>query len=356
VCAKAIKRNRRVDGRTDPWEILGVEPTATEKEIKKAHRKMVMKHHPDLHGGTGDAKIERKFIAIQEAYEMLIGRREMRGNSASVAGQGKDGWSFHDWFWGFTYARRARNMKGKGAHVKPPPPPAGHWREQVVDLKRRAAIRRMTRRKNENVHAAATVHETESYSMQSSGKESQVEVELPTDDSNIQEELHTRPSTHPDLNSVGEGKEVHGASSQHKAVPGVDPDVLSRTYAIKRLDTLRFREAIKKASSRLKHLYEERTLRHDEMLELVSNRFSKVSSHIASFRKQLSHGKVQAVINVGDVEAEKSSSEFETNEKEHKDRTNTYDEQGDSESRPSHLSQQLAGLKRRSALKQQILK
>lgn len=46
--------------------MLGVERNATEDEIKKAYRKLILIHHPDKHGG--DQSI---FILIQLAYETL---------------------------------------------------------------------------------------------------------------------------------------------------------------------------------------------------------------------------------------------------------------------------------------------
>ncbi len=51
------------------YEILGVEKTATEDEIKKAYRKLSMKYHPDK--TDGDKESEEKFKQIAEAYEVL---------------------------------------------------------------------------------------------------------------------------------------------------------------------------------------------------------------------------------------------------------------------------------------------
>lgn len=48
------------------YEILGLQPTATEYDIKAAHRKKVMELHPDRPGGNAEA-----FHKVQEAFEVL---------------------------------------------------------------------------------------------------------------------------------------------------------------------------------------------------------------------------------------------------------------------------------------------
>lgn len=55
----------------DYYKILGVERSATEKEIRNAYRKLARKHHPDLHPAEKKEEAERQFKMINEAYEVL---------------------------------------------------------------------------------------------------------------------------------------------------------------------------------------------------------------------------------------------------------------------------------------------
>lgn len=52
------------------YEVLGIGLWASEEEIKKAHRKLALKFHPDFN--QGDSFFEDRFRAVQEAYEVLI--------------------------------------------------------------------------------------------------------------------------------------------------------------------------------------------------------------------------------------------------------------------------------------------
>ena len=55
----------------DYYEVMGVAKNASDEDIKKAYRKMAMKHHPDRNQGDGAKKAEEKFKEAKEAYEML---------------------------------------------------------------------------------------------------------------------------------------------------------------------------------------------------------------------------------------------------------------------------------------------
>jgi curved DNA-binding protein len=53
----------------DYYKILGVDRNASEKDIRKAYRKLARKYHPDVN--PGDSQAEEKFKEINEAYEVL---------------------------------------------------------------------------------------------------------------------------------------------------------------------------------------------------------------------------------------------------------------------------------------------
>lgn len=65
-----LKKAKRVDY----YKILGIDKQATEKDIKKAYRKLALVWHPDRHANsTDDEKVqaEKKFKEIGEAYAIL---------------------------------------------------------------------------------------------------------------------------------------------------------------------------------------------------------------------------------------------------------------------------------------------
>jgi len=60
----------------DPYETLGVNRSATEKEIKQAFKRLARKFHPDLH--PGDKEAETKFKDISAANDLLNDKEKRR--------------------------------------------------------------------------------------------------------------------------------------------------------------------------------------------------------------------------------------------------------------------------------------
>lgn len=81
------------------YTALGLEPSAGDNEIKKAYRKMAMKHHPDKGGD------EVKFKEITKAYEILSDEQKRKlydeGGEDAVENGGGGGGDPHDIFSAF---------------------------------------------------------------------------------------------------------------------------------------------------------------------------------------------------------------------------------------------------------------
>jgi molecular chaperone DnaJ len=116
----------------DYYDILGVPKNATDEDIKKAYRKLAMKHHPDRNQGDDTKKSEDKFKEAKEAYEMLsdpqkraaydqFGHAGVDPNMGGRGGPGQEGFGgfaeafgdiFGDIFGGATGAGGGRRSAG----------------------------------------------------------------------------------------------------------------------------------------------------------------------------------------------------------------------------------------------------
>ena len=124
----------------DYYEVLGVIKSASSEEIKKAYRKLALKHHPDRN--KGDKAAETKFKEASEAYHVLSDKErrtnyDQFGHAAFEGTGGRGGFSnfdfsnafsdifgsdiFDDFFEGFGGSRGRRQRRSsdfRGADLR----------------------------------------------------------------------------------------------------------------------------------------------------------------------------------------------------------------------------------------------
>lgn len=104
----------------DYYDVLGVSRNASEDEIRKAHRKLVLKHHPDKN--KGNKQSEERFKEVQEAYDVLSDKQKRQnydqfGHAGVGAGAGGAGEGV-DPFEQFRRAQGARGGRGGGQQYR----------------------------------------------------------------------------------------------------------------------------------------------------------------------------------------------------------------------------------------------
>lgn len=117
----------------DYYEVLGVDKSASDADIKKAFRALAKKYHPDMH--PGDKECEEKFKEAQEAYAVLSDPDKKRqydqfGHAAFDGSGGAGGFDFSGMdmgdifgdifgdFFGGGSRRRANDGPMKGANLR----------------------------------------------------------------------------------------------------------------------------------------------------------------------------------------------------------------------------------------------
>lgn len=62
-------------GEANAYKTLGIQPSASVEEIRRVYKKLVVKWHPDRYHGNDKEDAQKRFIDIQQAYE-LLGKRK----------------------------------------------------------------------------------------------------------------------------------------------------------------------------------------------------------------------------------------------------------------------------------------
>lgn len=70
---------------TDPYQVLGVSPNASEDEIRQAYRRLAKQYHPDLH--PGDRTAAQKMNEINAAYDAIKNPQAYRQQQAQQQAQ-----------------------------------------------------------------------------------------------------------------------------------------------------------------------------------------------------------------------------------------------------------------------------
>lgn len=109
----------------DYYEVLGVSKDASEKDIKKAYRKLALKYHPDKNSDDADAA--DKFREAAEAYEVLSNPEKRlkydQYGHGGAGGFGFEGMTMEDIFKNFENifgggARQNKVQKGQPVTIK----------------------------------------------------------------------------------------------------------------------------------------------------------------------------------------------------------------------------------------------
>ncbi|GIT47277.1 MAG: hypothetical protein Ct9H300mP13_0730 [Gammaproteobacteria bacterium] len=75
--SREIERVLSVMAKRDYYDVLGVGREAGDKDLKKAYRRLAMKHHPDRN--PDDPKAEQQFKEAQKRPTRCCRRRKTRG-------------------------------------------------------------------------------------------------------------------------------------------------------------------------------------------------------------------------------------------------------------------------------------
>lgn len=96
---------------TDPYQVLGVSPNASEDEIRQAYRRLAKKYHPDLN--PGDKTAAQKMNEINAAYDAIKNPQAYRQQQAQQ--QARQQYNQNGWQTWYTYRSSDEEQDGSDA-------------------------------------------------------------------------------------------------------------------------------------------------------------------------------------------------------------------------------------------------
>lgn len=97
----------------DPYKVLGVSPSATDDEVKRAYRELARKYHPDNYVNNPLADLaQEKMQQINEAYDTIVKSRQNGGGSSGSYSSGGQQYSG-----GYSYGYSSAGSSGSNAAI-----------------------------------------------------------------------------------------------------------------------------------------------------------------------------------------------------------------------------------------------
>ena len=107
---------------SNPYEVLGVRPGASDEEIKKAYRALSRKYHPDANvNNPAKEQAEEKFKQVQQAYDQIMKEKQQgysyggNGYGYGSTGSGTYGYGSNRTYGGYSSGRENESIELKAA-------------------------------------------------------------------------------------------------------------------------------------------------------------------------------------------------------------------------------------------------